>query len=164
VPLSITFVAYAPRQPRYNEIRNIPQRTSTSDVTAKLPPVKKEKEAATKAAATPPVSGADLPGLAISKIDVDAKPIYEPAGKPITQVNIDEGNLICRPPMGPKLTSKISTKMTNHGVDQEPTYQITSITDSTSLRGHYMLASKSPSAPNSMRIKLHRITRRCLRI
>lgn len=37
------------------------------------------------------VSGADLPGIATSKIDVDAKPIYEPAGKPITQVNIDEG-------------------------------------------------------------------------
>ncbi|PQE26320.1 hypothetical protein CJF30_00001058 [Rutstroemia sp. NJR-2017a BBW] len=80
----------APPQPRYNEIRNIPQRTTTSDVAAKLPPVKKEKGAATKAAGTPPVSGADLPGLAISKIDVDAKPIYEPAGKPITQVNIDE--------------------------------------------------------------------------
>jgi pre-mRNA 3'-end-processing factor FIP1 len=28
--------------------------------------------------------------VATSKIDIDAKPIYEPAGKPITQVNIDE--------------------------------------------------------------------------
>lgn len=37
------------------------------------------------------VSGADLPGISISKIDIDAKPIYEPAGKPITQVDIDEG-------------------------------------------------------------------------
>jgi pre-mRNA 3'-end-processing factor FIP1 len=36
-------------------------------------------------------SGADLPGISTSKIDVNAKPIYEPAGKPITQVNIDEG-------------------------------------------------------------------------
>lgn len=36
-------------------------------------------------------SGADLPGIATSTIDVDAKPIYEPAGKPITQVDIDEG-------------------------------------------------------------------------
>jgi pre-mRNA 3'-end-processing factor FIP1 len=36
------------------------------------------------------VSGADLPAVATSKIDIDAKPIYEPAGKPITQVNIDE--------------------------------------------------------------------------
>jgi pre-mRNA 3'-end-processing factor FIP1 len=105
VPLFIAFVAHAPRQPRYNEIRNIPQRTTTSDVAAKLPPVKKEKGAATKAAGTPPVSGADLPGLAISKIDVDAKPIYEPAGKPITQVNIDEGSLTYRTPMNLQLTS-----------------------------------------------------------
>jgi pre-mRNA 3'-end-processing factor FIP1 len=37
-----------------------------------------------------PVSGAELPAVATSKIDVDAKPKYEPAGKPITQVNIDE--------------------------------------------------------------------------
>lgn len=52
--------------------------------------VKKEKET-TKG--TPQVSGADLPGISTSKIDVNAKPIYEPAGKPITQVNIDEGML-----------------------------------------------------------------------
>lgn len=45
---------------------------------------------------TPPVSGADLPGIATSTIDVNAKPMYEPAGKPITQVNIDEGKLIAR--------------------------------------------------------------------
>jgi pre-mRNA 3'-end-processing factor FIP1 len=37
-----------------------------------------------------PISGADLPAIATSKIDVDAKPIYEPAGKPITQVVIDD--------------------------------------------------------------------------
>jgi pre-mRNA 3'-end-processing factor FIP1 len=73
-------------QSRYNDIRNIPQRSTTSDVATKLPAVKKE----TPAKGTP-VSGADLPGIATSKIDVDAKPIYEPAGKPITQVNIDEG-------------------------------------------------------------------------
>ena len=56
-------------------------------MTAKLPAIK--KEAPTRG--TPPVSGVDLPGLSISKIDVNAKPVYEPAGKPITQVNIDEG-------------------------------------------------------------------------
>jgi len=36
------------------------------------------------------VSGSELPAVATSKIDVNAKPMYEPAGKPITQVNIDE--------------------------------------------------------------------------
>ena len=55
-------------------------------MTTKLPAVK--KETSTKPTAQP--SGADLPGIATSTIDVDAKPIYEPAGKPITQVNIDD--------------------------------------------------------------------------
>jgi pre-mRNA 3'-end-processing factor FIP1 len=72
---------------RYNDIRNIPQRAASSDTVTKPAAVK--KEAAVKA--TLPVSGLDLPGISTSKIDVDAKPIYEPAGKPITQVNIDEG-------------------------------------------------------------------------
>ncbi|KAE8448669.1 hypothetical protein EG329_009095 [Mollisiaceae sp. DMI_Dod_QoI] len=75
-----------PSQPRYNDIRNIPQRTSSSDVATKPPTAKKEI-----AKSTPHISGADLPGVSTSKIDVDGKPIYEPAGKPITQVNIDEG-------------------------------------------------------------------------
>jgi pre-mRNA 3'-end-processing factor FIP1 len=73
------------RQARYNEIRNIPQRTASSDVTVK-PAAKKDSSAKGSAVR----SGADLPGVATSKIDIDAKPIYEPAGKPITQVNIDE--------------------------------------------------------------------------
>jgi pre-mRNA 3'-end-processing factor FIP1 len=75
-------------QPRYNDIRNIPQRTGSSDVVTK--PSAPRKEASK---GTPQVSGKDLPGISTSKIDVNAKPIYEPAGKPITQVNIDEGTL-----------------------------------------------------------------------
>jgi pre-mRNA 3'-end-processing factor FIP1 len=51
-----------------------------------------KKETPTKGATQ--VSGADLPGISTSKIDVNAKPMYEPAGKPITQVNIDEGMLL----------------------------------------------------------------------
>jgi pre-mRNA 3'-end-processing factor FIP1 len=47
------------------------------------------KKEATKGTAQ--VSSTDLPGIATSKIDVNAKPVYEPAGKPITQVNIDTG-------------------------------------------------------------------------
>ncbi|KUJ16258.1 Fip1-domain-containing protein [Mollisia scopiformis] len=72
-------------QPRYNDIRNIPQRTASSDVATKPSPAK--KEVANKSA--PPASGADLPGVSTSEIDIDGKPVYEPAGKPITQVNID---------------------------------------------------------------------------
>ncbi|KAI1634058.1 Fip1 motif-domain-containing protein [Biscogniauxia mediterranea] len=71
-----------PTQSRYSDIRNIPQRSTSSD-TATKPAVKKEE---------PPkaVSGADLPAVSTSKIDVNAIPVYKPTGKPITQVNIDE--------------------------------------------------------------------------
>ncbi|EPE28504.1 hypothetical protein GLAREA_09625 [Glarea lozoyensis ATCC 20868] len=79
--------AAPPTQARYNEIRNVPQRTSTNDTTPAVAPIKKEGKDKKRA---PSVSGADLPGIATSKIDVNAKPVYEPAGKPITQVNIDE--------------------------------------------------------------------------
>lgn len=53
-----------------------------------MAPVKKEGSAKP---AKLPTGGADLPGIATSKIDVNAKPVYEPAGKPITQVDIDQG-------------------------------------------------------------------------
>lgn len=50
-------------------------------------PVAVKKENIPKAALA--VSGAELPAERTSKIDVHAKPIYEAARKPITQVNID---------------------------------------------------------------------------
>ncbi|KAK2624543.1 hypothetical protein QTJ16_006493 [Diplocarpon rosae] len=78
--------AAPPSQPKYNEIRNISQRTGSNDVVTKAAVVKKDPAKA----ASLPSGGADLPGISTSKIDVNAKPIYEPAGKPITQVNIDE--------------------------------------------------------------------------
>ncbi len=74
---SIPDLSNLPR-PRYNEIRNIPQR-SGSEVT------RPKKEAKTEPAA---------PSVAAHKIDVDGQPIYEPAGKPITDVNIDEGEWV----------------------------------------------------------------------
>lgn len=55
----------------------------------KAPVAKKEASKATQQ-----VSGKDLPGVATSKIDVNGKPVYEPAGKPITQVNIDLGRFL----------------------------------------------------------------------
>lgn len=58
-----------------------------------------KKEGSTKPAKLP-TGGADLPGIATSKIDVNAKPVYEPAGKPITQVDIDQGILICHKSIG----------------------------------------------------------------
>ncbi|CAJ2512444.1 Uu.00g054590.m01.CDS01 [Anthostomella pinea] len=71
-----------PAQSRYSDIRNIPQRTASSDAASK-PAIKNEDPA--KATST-----ADLPPVSTSKIDVNAIPIYKPTGKPITQVNIDQ--------------------------------------------------------------------------
>ncbi|KAI1862067.1 uncharacterized protein JN550_010532 [Neoarthrinium moseri] len=73
--------AAPPTQSKYSDIRNIPQRTTSNDGTAK--PVLKQHD-------SKPASGADYPAVATSKIDVDAIPIHKGTGKPITQVNIDD--------------------------------------------------------------------------
>ncbi|KAL7629788.1 cleavage polyadenylation factor subunit fip1 [Parahypoxylon ruwenzoriense] len=61
-----------------------PPPTSASTDIATKPTIKKDD--------TPSkgVSGADLPAVSASKVDVSAIPVYKPVGKPITQVNIDE--------------------------------------------------------------------------
>lgn len=73
-----------PTPSKYNEIRNIPQRAASGETTSKSGSKKVHSKVALHD------SGVDLPGVAISKIDVNVKPVYEPAGKSITQVNIDE--------------------------------------------------------------------------
>ncbi|XDG09855.1 hypothetical protein ABKA04_009470 [Annulohypoxylon sp. FPYF3050] len=73
-----------PSQSRYSDIRNIPQRSASSDTTTK-PPAPKKEEMSTR-----PSSGPDLPAVSASKVDVNAIPVYKPVGKPITQVSIDE--------------------------------------------------------------------------
>lgn len=76
--------AAPPSQSRYSEIRNIPQRSTSNDATVKPAPVKKEETP------KPSISGADLPAVSTSKVDINAIPIHKGTGKPITQVNIDE--------------------------------------------------------------------------
>ncbi|KAI9761048.1 MAG: hypothetical protein M4579_001311 [Chaenotheca gracillima] len=77
-----------PQQPaKYNNIRNLPARSSSMDAVGKPPP---QIKADTPSRSTPAKSGADYPAVKTSNIDVDAKPIYEPAGKPLTQLDIDE--------------------------------------------------------------------------
>ncbi|KAI1099648.1 Fip1 motif-domain-containing protein [Jackrogersella minutella] len=73
-----------PTQSRYSDIRNIPQRSASSDATVKPTAVKKE-DVSSRAA-----PGPDLPAVSTSKIDVNAAPVYKPVGKPITQISIDE--------------------------------------------------------------------------
>ena len=81
------------RQSKYSDIRNIPQRSTSNDTPSK-PAVTKTEEA--PVAAQPlnlAAPSADQASQAASKstIDINANPIYPEAGKPITQVNIDEG-------------------------------------------------------------------------
>ncbi|KAI2640910.1 Fip1 motif-domain-containing protein [Hypomontagnella submonticulosa] len=73
-----------PTQSRYSDIRNIPQRSTSSDATVK-PAVVKRDDTTSRAA-----PGSELPAVSTSKVDVNAIPVYKPVGKPITQVNIDE--------------------------------------------------------------------------
>ena len=73
-----------------NVIRNAPQRTSSPSTISKSQPSSVIKsEPPVKAAPTKP--GSSYPGIKTSKIDVDAKPIYEANGKPITEIDMDAG-------------------------------------------------------------------------
>ncbi|GJC94577.1 pre-mRNA polyadenylation factor FIP1 [Colletotrichum higginsianum] len=86
--------AAPPTQSRYSDIRNIPQRSASNDMTVKAAPLKKEEASAGASPSDLPlgVPSADKAAAAASKstIDVNANPDYPPVGKPITAVNIDE--------------------------------------------------------------------------
>ncbi|KAI2614243.1 Fip1 motif-domain-containing protein [Hypoxylon fragiforme] len=73
-----------PTQSRYSDIRNIPQRSASNDATTKPAPAVKKEEVPSQAIP------ANLPPVSTSKVDVNALPVYQPVGKPITQINIDE--------------------------------------------------------------------------
>lgn len=59
----------------------------------KSAPVKKEDESRASSTLNVSAPSADKTSAAASKstIDINANPVYPAAGKPITQVNIDEG-------------------------------------------------------------------------
>ncbi|KAH0547657.1 hypothetical protein FGG08_000146 [Glutinoglossum americanum] len=71
-----------PQKSRYSTIRNLPARAAASDVGTK-PPVKAE----TPTKDTKVVE--HHPAVATSTLNINDKPTYSPAGKPITEVNID---------------------------------------------------------------------------
>ncbi|KAH7163556.1 Fip1 motif-domain-containing protein [Dactylonectria estremocensis] len=81
-----------PPQSKYSDIRNIPQRSASTDVTVKAAPVKKDDESRQSSTFNVAAPSADKTSAAASKstIDINANPIHAGSGKPITQVNIDE--------------------------------------------------------------------------
>ncbi|KAK3306363.1 Fip1 motif-domain-containing protein [Chaetomium strumarium] len=87
-----------PPQSRYSEIKNIPQRSASSE-TASIKPTQIKRESPRQQSATATSNStapnttitADAhPPVSTSKIDVNAIPIHKPTGKPLTQVSIDE--------------------------------------------------------------------------
>ncbi|KAH6889177.1 Fip1 motif-domain-containing protein [Thelonectria olida] len=81
-----------PPQTKYSDIRNIPQRSASTDVTVKSAPVKKDDDTRQSAAFNVAAPSADKTSEAASKstIDINANPIHAASGKHITQLNIDE--------------------------------------------------------------------------
>lgn len=91
-PTRRTLTSCVPRQSRYSNIKNIPQRSISTDTTVKAPPTKREGSTKASVPSGPSgPSGADYPAVRTSKVDVNAIPTHKGTGKPITQVNIDEG-------------------------------------------------------------------------
>lgn len=80
-------------QSKYSDIRNIPQRSASNDMPSQSAPVKKEGESRQSSSVNVAAPSADKTSAAASKstIDVNAIPVHAASGKPITQVNIDEG-------------------------------------------------------------------------
>ena len=75
---------------RINVVKTSPARAATPDVFNKS---LQSPAPGHEALAKPPSSrsGATYPAIKISKIDVEARPIYEPNGKPITEIDMDAG-------------------------------------------------------------------------
>lgn len=111
------------------------------------------------------VSGADLPGIATSKIDVNAKPIYEPAGKPITQINIDEGtnsHFNFNFKAFAYFLVKTYQRTKNHGDDLAQILLITLTMGLMNFHGLYMPVSRKLCDQSTVLIKLLSITKNCM--
>ncbi|KAI1024597.1 hypothetical protein LB503_007391 [Fusarium chuoi] len=79
-----------PQQSKYSDIRNIPQRTASSDVPTQPAPARKDSESRPSVNVAAPSADKTSAAASKSTIDVNVNPIHLGTGKPITQVNIDE--------------------------------------------------------------------------
>lgn len=83
-------IARAPQ--RFGGAKSAPVRITPAD-SAPRPQASAPLKTEAPSKATPPRVGASYPATSTSKIDVDAMPIYEPNGRPITEINMDTGKL-----------------------------------------------------------------------
>lgn len=82
-------ISCRPSQPVNFSKRSPVQIVSSETIEKRHPsPVPKTDETANQ---TPPSIVVSYPAIKTSAIDVDARPIYEPNGKPITEVDLDQG-------------------------------------------------------------------------
>lgn len=75
---------------RVSSVKKSPVRTSSLEPAGKSQPFPFTKsENSVKTISSRP--GASYPATKTSKIDVDARPVYDPNGKPITEIDLDGG-------------------------------------------------------------------------
>ena len=75
---------------RVNAIKIEPRRTASPATSSKsLPPHSVKAEPPSKAGVSR--LGSSYPAVKTSKLDIDAKPVYEANGKPITEIDMDAG-------------------------------------------------------------------------
>lgn len=109
------------RQPqRINAVKTSPVRTATPDLIIKSlqSPASRHETSATKPSSLRP--GASYPPTKTSKIDVDARPTYEPNGKPITEIDMDAGKSLMVDTLRARslmISFKTFLRMINHGED-----------------------------------------------
>ncbi|KAK3174263.1 hypothetical protein OEA41_001507 [Lepraria neglecta] len=80
--------AETPQPPRVNALKGPPARIPSTDLGAarkSSPGIKIEAPGKE----TPSRPGASYPAVKVSNLDLDTKPIYEPTGKPITEIDMD---------------------------------------------------------------------------
>jgi len=85
--------------PRANAPKSAAIRIESSVEVAKgqPSPALKIEAAPVRSSPAPSKAGSTYPPYKISNVDFDAKPIFEPTGKPITEVDMDAGQLTTFP-------------------------------------------------------------------
>lgn len=83
--------------PRINALKTQPSRIPSTDlgIVRKDSSAIKNEASAREGQSRP---GSSFPAVKTSSIDIDAKPIYEATGKPITDIDMDTG----MPPISPR--------------------------------------------------------------
>ena len=90
LPCQASLTLHARKPPRISAVKDAPVRTGSPAGTLKTQaPSASKKEPSRRD--TPARVGSSYPAVKTSRIDIDAVPIHEPTGKPVTEVDMDAG-------------------------------------------------------------------------